>query len=86
MSAIAERMASCEECGRRFAACRSTARFCGATCRSRWNRRRSTGDLDLARLARDAVRAGCDPLIALSIIVWPPETADEARRLFRGEA
>ena len=33
-----ERMARCLMCGREFTAMRSTARFCGATCRSAWNR------------------------------------------------
>lgn len=33
-----ERTARCIMCGREFTARRSTARFCGATCRSAWNR------------------------------------------------
>lgn len=33
-----ERTARCLMCGREFTARRSTARFCGATCRSAWNR------------------------------------------------
>jgi hypothetical protein len=37
--------------------------------------------LERARLARHAIRAGADPLGALTLVVWPPATADEARRL-----
>lgn len=83
MSALAERTTCCEECGRYFAACRSTARFCGPTCRSRWNRRRTAAEnLDrLGALALEAIRNGTDPFVALSLVIWPPETADEARDL-----
>ena len=34
-----------------------------------------------ARLARAAIREGADPLGALLLVVWPPETAGEARDL-----
>jgi len=34
----AQRAATCVECGREFAAVRSTARYCGATCRKRASR------------------------------------------------
>jgi len=38
--AVAVRLVACESCGRPFEAKRSTARYCGPTCRSRAHRRR----------------------------------------------
>jgi hypothetical protein len=84
MSVVAaERKTCCDECGRPLARVRSSKRFCGATCRSRWNRRRSAAEsLDrMALLALEAIRNGADPYLTLSLIVWPPATADEAREL-----
>jgi hypothetical protein len=37
--------------------------------------------LDLARLARDAIREGADPALTLSVVIWPPLSEDEARVL-----
>jgi hypothetical protein len=37
--------------------------------------------LEHARLARNAIRRGADPALTLSILVWPPESGDEARCL-----
>ena len=86
MSAVAERLVVCDGCGERIAArirVRADGNYHGATCRSKARRRLASGEALLAQadLAWRAVRAGADPLIALSIIVWPPETADEARGL-----
>jgi hypothetical protein len=89
VSALArERTTRCEECDRELARLRSSKRFCGSTCRSRWNRRRpATEDLEhaalleLADLAWAAIRGGADPYLTLSVLLWPPESADEAREL-----
>jgi hypothetical protein len=83
MSAVAaETTTRCEECGRELARVRSSKR-CGPTCRSRAHRRHSgVENLDhMALLAIEAIRNGADPALTLSLVVWPPATADEAREL-----
>ncbi len=37
--------------------------------------------LDQAALALDAIRRGADPALTLSVVLWPPETVEEAERL-----
>jgi hypothetical protein len=37
--------------------------------------------LERASLALNAIRRGSDPYLTLSVAVWPPETADEAREI-----
>jgi hypothetical protein len=83
---------SCEGCGRLFTPTRPNRTHCSSTCRMRAYRARIAepgldGDLlEAAECAYDAVRAGCEPYLTLSILVWPPETADEARRLLAAAA
>jgi hypothetical protein len=82
----AERVVLCDGCGKPIEGrrrVRKEGNYHGPTCRSRWRRRRPAADEHdrLARLAVEAVRDGADPYFALSLVVWPPETADEARDL-----
>lgn len=79
------RITVCADCGRTFAAHRSTARFCSVTCRSRSHRRTDRGGADAlleqADFAYRAIREGADPYLTLSLLIWPSETAEDARRL-----
>jgi hypothetical protein len=79
---------ACLGCGAGFASGgRSDRVYCDDGCRNRAKARRhrarvAADELEsLARLARDAIRRGADPELTLSIVVWPPECADDARRL-----
>lgn len=83
----------CAGCGASFVPSRRDRRHCSPGCRVRAHRARPQHDavdadglLERARLAREAVRAGADPLGALTLVVWPPDDADTARRLLAGAA
>jgi hypothetical protein len=74
---------------------RHASKFCSEPCRNaakqrEYRRRRRAGvDPELterARLAREAIREGADPWIALSLVVCPPPTAGEARALLKAAA
>jgi hypothetical protein len=91
-------LAACGGCGEPLPPARAggpgrTRRYHGPNCRkvALRNRERTALEaseelLERARLARHAIREGADPLMALSIVVCPPETADEARALLRKAA
>ena len=83
---------SCSRCGGAVAPSRQDATFCGSdACKQRAyrTREREAFDPDLAErgdLAWDAIRAGADPELTLSMVLWPPATADDARALLAAAA
>ena len=81
-------------CGQPFEPKRRDSLYCSTPCRNAAKQRdyRSRHAdvpaelLEQASLALDAIRKGADPYLTLSLVIWPPETADDARELLGAAA
>jgi hypothetical protein len=86
-----ERVVCCDACGQPIEGRQQVRKenFHSGSCRSRQSRRvnaepfdkTSSALLEQAELARRAIRAGADPYLVLSVLIWPPDSPDDARRL-----